>query len=1270
MKIASRSALFFLLVLVLLTPPGNSRNKPRKPKAFQQNLLKTINVKKPSNPVVATQAATQNDEGAVVNSGQSAASSATAQPHMARGEIYSKPPAKIPDEEQPELEAEIPVPQGRIWSSIPKPTVPESRPNSLPDKTLPAAPNDFKIQFLHDLTGVEVGNRSTVNEPSLGNMGDTIFYSANWFAARSTNGGSSFTFVSPYTTFPSVNGGFCCDQVVNFARNQNMMLWGLQYIKDSSSGTFRIARAIGPGDVANNLWTYYDFTPQFFGWATGNWLDFPNLTISGNYLYATSNVFTTSADAFAGAIIWRISLAQLAAGGNIPVDYFAQTRSNADVGGLRCTDGATTTMYWAGFRSTSQLRIFRWDDGGTTIFWDDVNLNAFTFLQRNGVAVSPDGTNWAARADTRISGGFVAGVVIGFLWPAKQDATFPYPYTIVGRFNQSNRTLISQQQIWNNTFAWLYGTANVNSAGNIGGVLNYGGGTLFPNTALYLVDDVTPSFAPLTSFVGATSTAGPTNNAWGDYLTTRVHKDWQNSYVVGAHYLLGTTVIPSYYWFGRERDLPPPSCPTITSINPTNGIIGSTMTITGNNFTGVTAVKFTNNLNAAFTINSNTQITATVPSGAVSGPITISKTSCPDVQTGTFTIGCNLAPIALGQTINGTLTASGCAGHRGSGDQYSFTASSGQQVSISLSSANFDTYLYLIAPNGTILSEDDDGGGGASGTDSRIPPGTGFLSLPTAGTYIIEASSFTGTSTGNYTLSLTPPCTYAVSPPTANFTASGGNGNFTVTTTPSTGCSWTASSNVSWITTSSTGTGTGTANYTVAANPTSSQRTGTVTVQGQTHTVTQDGTTGTCVPVSISTSLTGASGTPITVPITVGSLTGLNALSYDFTLAFDPAVISPQNPVFDAAGTLSSGLTITANTSVSGRVTISAFSANPLSGSGTLLNLKFNIIGAGGTATNLTWNSFAFNEATPCSSTSNGRIMVVSNFAISGTVTYCAASPVRQVPNATLNLTGTQQTNATTNASGFYQISGLVPGNYTLTPVKTGAVSGISGFDAALVAQYAAGLITLSSCQQTAADASNNGSVTTFDAALIAQTVAGIQNPGIAGTWKFVPANRTYANVSTDQTNQNFDAILVGDVSGNWTPASPFNFLDPLVSLTLQGNNRLVSKSLTLPIVVGDVTERKPLSFDFTLNYDPNILQPDDPVVDTLGTLSQGMFVTVNSHSQGRILVSAFGITPLSGSGVLLNLKFKVVGKFSNNRLPTLQTFSFNEDFALPVKPK
>ncbi len=65
-----------------------------------------------------------------------------------------------------------------------------------------------------------------------------------------------------------------------------------------------------------------------------------------------------------------------------------------------------------------------------------------------------------------------------------------------------------------------------------------------------------------------------------------------------------------------------PSPVTITSFAPTSGSVGTVVVITGTVFTGATAVMF-NEVPASFTVDSDTQITATVPEGATSGPITV-----------------------------------------------------------------------------------------------------------------------------------------------------------------------------------------------------------------------------------------------------------------------------------------------------------------------------------------------------------------------------------------------------------------------------------------------------------------------------------------------------------------------------------------------------------------------------------------------------------------------------------------------------------------------
>ena len=67
------------------------------------------------------------------------------------------------------------------------------------------------------------------------------------------------------------------------------------------------------------------------------------------------------------------------------------------------------------------------------------------------------------------------------------------------------------------------------------------------------------------------------------------------------------------------------NAPTITSFTPTNGAAGTVVTITGNKFTGTTAVTF-NGVNAtSFNVVSNTSITAVCPTGFICGHISVTN---------------------------------------------------------------------------------------------------------------------------------------------------------------------------------------------------------------------------------------------------------------------------------------------------------------------------------------------------------------------------------------------------------------------------------------------------------------------------------------------------------------------------------------------------------------------------------------------------------------------------------------------------------------------
>ncbi|KJR40354.1 S-layer homology region domain protein [Candidatus Magnetoovum chiemensis] len=86
------------------------------------------------------------------------------------------------------------------------------------------------------------------------------------------------------------------------------------------------------------------------------------------------------------------------------------------------------------------------------------------------------------------------------------------------------------------------------------------------------------------------------------------------------------------------------------------------------------------------------------------------------------------------------------------------------------------------------------------------------------------------------------PCTYSIQPETKSFTYTGGVGFVTINT--SEGCTWEAVSNDLWLSLMSgtSGAGSGQAIFAVETNDASASRTGTLTIAGETFTVTQSAT--------------------------------------------------------------------------------------------------------------------------------------------------------------------------------------------------------------------------------------------------------------------------------------------------------------------------------------------------------------------------------------------------------------------------------------------
>ena len=78
--------------------------------------------------------------------------------------------------------------------------------------------------------------------------------------------------------------------------------------------------------------------------------------------------------------------------------------------------------------------------------------------------------------------------------------------------------------------------------------------------------------------------------------------------------------------------------PAITGFSPSSGPVGTSVKISGNSFTGATAVKFGGVASTSFTVVKDTEVDATVPAGAVTGPIAVTTSGGVATSTSNFTV--------------------------------------------------------------------------------------------------------------------------------------------------------------------------------------------------------------------------------------------------------------------------------------------------------------------------------------------------------------------------------------------------------------------------------------------------------------------------------------------------------------------------------------------------------------------------------------------------------------------------------------------------------
>jgi len=279
---------------------------------------------------------------------------------------------------------------------------------------------------------------------------------------------------------------------------------------------------------------------------------------------------------------------------------------------------------------------------------------------------------------------------------------------------------------------------------------------------------------------------------------------------------------------------------------------------------------------------------------------------------------------------------------------------------------------------------------------------------------------------------------------------------------------------------------------------------------------------------------------------------GDNLVGFQGDFTFDSSVVTFQNPVVSGTGLTGTNWNVSGNVIGAGTIKtlrVSAFSNDftPLSGSGNLFQLNLvRVSSTPGASTPLIWaaspNDFFFidadlNQRQPDSTPFGSITIQAATVSISGNLTYCSSPTLNPVPGVTLTLSGDGSGSTVSDGSGNYTLSSITSGgNYTVTPSKAAlapAAIGIDTVDVIAIQRQFLNLGTpLAGCRLSAADTNGIGGIDTVDVIATQRFFLGFSTGiGNVGKYQFNPVNRAYPGLGTNQTGQNYDTLIFGDVA-------------------------------------------------------------------------------------------------------------------------------------------
>ncbi|MBN2460332.1 MAG: hypothetical protein JXB60_01895 [Candidatus Cloacimonetes bacterium] len=423
--------------------------------------------------------------------------------------------------------------------------------------------------------------------------------------------------------------------------------------------------------------------------------------------------------------------------------------------------------------------------------------------------------------------------------------------------------------------------------------------------------------------------------------------------------------------------------------------------------------------------------------------------------------------------------------------------------------------------------------------------------------------------------------------------------------------------------------------------------------------------------------VTGSPGMDLSLPISLYNNYLIGIEGIDIMLDFDSDILTALSATLENGVLYENDYNLFVNLENPGEIAISIIAAGQLfTGSGEIafLDLMINPETSVGEETDIIFSEAQINEQ-PAETFDCHLTVSTSLLQISGSINYYSNNT--PIPSANLVLSGEHEYSEITGETGEYLITGIIPGNYVSSPLKNNDLGGLSGTDASRVARYSTGLYSFNCQQIIAADVTLNGSVSGTDASRIARYAAQLINDMNSGiNWVFLPEPvlncddwppiiydtlRVYNPLVSDMTEQTFIGLRLGDVSGNWTPATrnrPVTREDPTASLPeLEAQ---AGSMVTVPLSVSNLIDLE--GMDITIQFNPLILEPIGASLEN-GILSGWNYsLQVNTTISGHLIIVIYATQQLfSGDGEICHLQFEVTGSVGDYSDLSFTQFDVNE---------